>query len=87
MKFSQLKSLITEIIRSILENSDKPEFSEKFWWMSPDGKLTRVPRYGHWNWGFLFLTTIKNLPKEEVEKDVINRLARYLQNLKNTENK
>lgn len=49
----------------------------KFWWLDPDGKHHRVPMYGHWDWGFHFLTKMKGVPEQDVRNDVYGTMAEH----------
>ena len=51
----QLKQMLG---RDIAETSIIKEASSTagaFWWMDPDAKLHKVPRFGHWDWAKIFL--------------------------------
>ena len=73
MKRFQLKQLIMEIVRTFLNELGNE--AQKFFWLDPDGKLRQVPRIGHWDWGFHYLTKIKHIPEEEAGKNVYGLMA------------
>lgn len=75
MKRSQFKRLIMEIVRTFLAEAEL--YNQKFFWLDPDGKLREVPRIGHWDWGYHFLTKAKHVPEEEAQKDVYGIMAKY----------